>query len=110
MKFTQLPIGARFEFEGEAYVKTSPVAASNEKGGQKLIPRYAVLTPLDAAAKPAPRAARTLDEARVMAAFEAFAADCARLLDAAEAEATRHRLARAELEAARRRFVESLAD
>lgn len=109
MKFTQLPMGARFEYEGRVYVKTSPIAASGEDGGQKLIPRFAVLKPLDAAARPAPKAARALDEARVLAAFEAFAADCARLIDAAETDATRHRLARAELEAARRRFLESLA-
>ncbi|TCS69004.1 hypothetical protein EDC61_12219 [Sulfuritortus calidifontis] len=110
MKFAQLPLGARFDFEGEVYVKTSPVAASNERGGQKLIPRYAVLKPLDTAARPAPKAARALDEARVLAAFEAFAADCARLIDAAGSDATQHRLARAELEAARRRFLESLGD
>lgn len=30
MKFSMLPIGARFEFEGKVYVKTGPVAASTE--------------------------------------------------------------------------------
>ncbi|MBI5937774.1 MAG: hypothetical protein HY850_08000 [Betaproteobacteria bacterium] len=108
MKFTQLPIGARFEFEGQVYVKTSPIAASGESGGQKLIPRYAVLMPLDGVARPAPRKARALDEAKVMAAFEAFAADCARLLDQAASDTTQRALLRAELDAARRRFTENL--
>lgn len=108
MKFTQLPIGARFEFEGQVYTKTSPIAASGETGGQKLIPRYAVLTPLDGVARPAPRKARALDEAKVMTAFETFAADCARLLDQAASDTTQRALLRAELDAARRRFTESL--
>ncbi|NWG85900.1 MAG: hypothetical protein HXY26_00010 [Hydrogenophilaceae bacterium] len=109
MKFTQLPLGARFEYEGQVYVKTSPVAASGERGGQKLITRYAVLRPLDAAPKPAPRPARSLDEQQVVAAFEAFAADCARLLDQAATDATQHRLLRTELDAARQRFLDALA-
>lgn len=100
MKFTQLPIGARFEFEGKVYVKTGPVAAASEQGGQRVIPRYAVLKPLDGAApaaKPAP--GRKLDEAAVLAAFEAFYADCARHVDES---------ARMDLAAARARFLAAL--
>lgn len=39
-------MGARFEYEGVEYVKTGPQLASGP-GGQKLIPKYAVLRPLD---------------------------------------------------------------
>jgi uncharacterized protein (DUF1330 family) len=46
MKIHQLPMGARFEYEGAEYVKTGPQLASGA-GGQKLIPKYAVLKPLD---------------------------------------------------------------
>lgn len=108
MKFTQLPIGARFEFEGQVYTKTSPIAASGESGGQKLIPRYAALKPLAATTKPAPRPARALDEKQLMSAFEAFAADCARLLDQAATDTTQRALFRADLDTARQRFLDAL--
>lgn len=48
MKFKLLSIGQRFKYEGEVYVKTSPIVASNvDTGHNKMIPRYAVLTLLD---------------------------------------------------------------
>lgn len=108
MKFSQLPIGARFEFEGRVYTKTSPIAASGEAGGQKMIPRYAVLKPVDSAAPPATRKSRALNEAKVMAALDALAADCARLIDQAATDTTQRAQLRAELAAARQRFVEGL--
>lgn len=40
-------MGARFEYEGNVYVKTGPMTASSEQGGQRIIPRYATLRPLD---------------------------------------------------------------
>lgn len=46
MKFQHLPIGAPFEFEGKRYTKRSPLVASEEGGGQRLIPRFAVLRTL----------------------------------------------------------------
>ena len=46
MKIHQLPQGARFEYEDEEYVKTGPLFGTG-KAGQRLIPRYAVLKPLD---------------------------------------------------------------
>lgn len=101
MKFQQLPIGARFEYEGQVYVKTGPVAAAAEQGGQRMIPRHALLRPLDGAPAPAATSpARLLDEARVLAAFEAFYAECLRQQD----EAGRQALA-----AARERFLAALA-
>ena len=48
MKFKLLSIGQKFEYEGETYVKTSPLIASNLKTSHnKMIPRYAMLTLLD---------------------------------------------------------------
>ena len=38
MKLQHLAIGARFEFEGQVYVKTGPLTASAEQGGQRVIP------------------------------------------------------------------------
>lgn len=109
MKFSQLPMGARFEYEGKVYVKSSPIAASGETGASKMIPRYAVLKPLDAQNKTETRKARTLDEVRVMAAFETFSTDCARLLDLTAADTTQRAMLRTELEAARQRFLAALA-
>jgi hypothetical protein len=102
MKFQHLAIGARFEFEGKVYVKTGPVAASSGQGGQRLIPRYANLIPLDGSTPPAkPEPGRKLDEATVLAAFDVFCGTCVRLLDEP---------ARLEFEAAKERFRVALGD
>jgi hypothetical protein len=105
MKFSQLPIGARFEFEGRVYVKTGPIAAASEEGGPRMIPRYAVLRPLDGSASaPGPRAPRSLDEATVLEAFEVFHGECRRLLEGGTGAAPLRELA-----AARERFMAALA-
>jgi hypothetical protein len=99
MKFQQLPIGTRFEFEGREYTKTGPVTASSEQG-LRMIPRFAVLRPLDGYVAPPPPLNKR-DEAVVLAAFADFHGECARLLAGnAEAEAT--------LEQARLRFLTAL--
>ncbi len=78
MKLQHLAIGARFEYEGKVFVKTGPLTASSEQGGQQMIPRYATLKPLDVAeAAPAPGvAARRLDPQKVRKAFDVFYAVC----------------------------------
>jgi hypothetical protein len=101
MKFHSLPIGARFEFEDAIYTKTGPLVAVAETGGQRIIPRYASLRPLDGMSAPVVKApARTLDEAVVHAAFDVFCRDCLNLLD----ESGHQRF-----ESARRRFLEAVA-
>lgn len=109
MKFQQLPSGARFEFEGKVFVKTGPLTATSEEGGQRMIPRSAFLKPLDAPLPPSVKADRKLDEAEVMAAFELFFMDCARLLNSAESDVLRATALRFELDAARARFLAGLA-
>lgn len=108
MKFQLLPLGARFEFEGKVYVKTGPLTAAAEAGGQRMIPRSAVLKPLDAPVVEKPKAGRKLDEAAVTAVFEVFFADCARLLQSAETDVLRASALRAELDAARQHFLAGL--
>lgn len=106
MKFSQLPIGARFEFQGQAYVKTGPIAATSEAGGQRMIPRYAVLRPLDGPAPvEPPKPARSLDEAAVMAALDGFCRDLGRVLDDAVEDDARLDAARRGLSSARERFL-----
>ena len=78
MKIHQLPEGARFEYEGEEYVKTGPMFATGKRG-QRLIPKYAVLKPLGTV-DTAPTKAKNdlLPRAAVRAAFDAFYTECAR--------------------------------
>ena len=83
MKLSHLAIGARFQFEGKVYVKTGPLTASADKGGQRMIPRSAILTPLDMPLVQETKAGQTrkLTEATVLAAFEEFYGVCNRLVD-----------------------------
>ena len=99
MKLQDLHIGARFEYQGRIFVKTGPITATAEDGGQRMIPRYADLRPLDPLPEKPPAIQRTLDEARVRAAFDEFYRTCFRITDD---------FSQSELEAARRRFIAAL--
>lgn len=101
MKLQHLAIGARFEYEGVVYVKTGPLTAAGETGGQRIIPRYAVLRPLDVPAQaPETKGKRLVERERVMAAFDVFFA----VNDALVTEDG----GRAALMAARQRFIEAV--
>lgn len=108
MKFQMLPMGARFEYEGKVYLKTGPMTAASEEGGQRMIPRFAVLKPLDGAGTAPARGGRKLDESEVLAAFDGFYVECADLLFGHEPDVQRARDLRAALERARDRFQEAL--
>lgn len=99
MKLQHLPLGARFEYEGMVFVKTGPLTASSEKGGQRIIPRYAMLKPLDGSGADDGQKSAGLDEAKVLKAFEAYHRTCSELLDEAS---------RQQLEAARLSFLRAL--
>lgn len=76
MKISQLPNGARFEYEGAEYVKTGPLFATG-LGGPRLIPKYAVLKPLgEASAATAEDHATLVAKEAVLNAFNAFFAEC----------------------------------
>lgn len=93
-------MGARFKYEGNVYVKTGPMTASSEQGGQRIIPRYATLKPLDIAVteSKAPIKGR-LEAVRVRAAFERFYESCEGLVSDA---------GRMELAQARQAFLEAI--
>lgn len=93
-------MGARFEYQGNVMVKAGPLTATTEQGSLCLIPRYAVLKPLDPVAAPSnTKSARHLGEPAVREAFERFFTSCSRLVD----ESGRLELARA-----RQRFFDDL--
>lgn len=84
MKLQDIPIGGRFEYEGKIFTKTGPLTASSEQEGQRMIPRYANLRPLDQPPlenKPG-GLRRRLDETAVKTAFHAFYERCSGLVDA----------------------------
>lgn len=96
MKLQHLSVGDRFEYDGDVYVKTGPLTAASEKGGQRVIPRSAVLRPL---AVPAPAPTVGLERQQVAAAFSTFYARCAGLVGEND---------RRELEVAQSAFLRSL--
>ena len=100
MKLAQLPYGARFEYKGMVLTKTGPMTAAGENCAQHFIPKFAVLKPVDGEPAPPPAESRSLDAARVLAAFEAYHATALRQADEAGKMA---------LTAARARFLASLA-
>ncbi len=99
MKLQYLAIGERFEYEGQVFVKTGPLTASGEIGGQRLIPRHAVLRPVGATTGPAAASAGAGEDRR-LAAFERFYSVCSGLVPPD---------GQAELAAARQRFLQEIA-
>lgn len=89
-------MGARFEYQGAVYVKTGPLTASSEAGGQRIIPRHAVLRSLEV---PATEGKGRLEGPVVRKAFNAFFETCDRLVG---------ETGRAELEQARQRFLKAI--
>jgi hypothetical protein len=78
MKFSDLAPGARFEFEGQVYVKEGPVLAREEATGRlRLIPRYARLRPVGEGGGADPAAPG--DEAQAL--LEAFYREALAALD-----------------------------
>jgi hypothetical protein len=100
MKLQQLPDGARFEYQGRVFVKTGPLTARSETGGQQIIPRSAIVKPADLPPPERPPAGRgKLSETVVRSAFDEFYRSCGEMLDEDS---------RGELEAARARFLAAL--
>jgi hypothetical protein len=108
MKFTQLPVGAQFEFNGKAYTKTTALIGTATDGtGQRVIPRYAVLKPIGAVAPIAPPVtAATLE--RVLAAFEQAHAAYAQVLDDARVVTDLRGQLDDRLQAVRQGFLDAL--
>ena len=83
MKFKLLSIGQKFEYEGETYVKTSPLIASNIKTSHnKMIPRYASLRLLDdAGTKDQQTKKEAVNAEEILNAFNTFYETCINTLE-----------------------------
>ena len=107
MKFQQMAMGARFEFDGVEFVKTGPLTANSAGGVQRVIPRFAMLKPLDAPTAEAAGKPKTPDPERFLPAFESFYRIADNLL---RADATMPLEARlAALQQARQRWFDEIA-
>lgn len=108
MKFSALPLNARFELDGVVYRKTSPVLASPESGGSsRFLARFAQVVPLDGETRPAAKSMDKLVRADdVVAAFDVC---YAALIRAVEDYADGLPALRAALEAGREEFIVTLA-
>ncbi len=98
MKIHQLAQGARFEYEGEEYVKTGPLIGTG-KHGQKLIPKYAVLKVLGESPSVPEKSEKTLSRKSVLEAIDRFYARCESIVTAEKHQ---------DLMAAREEFKKSL--
>jgi hypothetical protein len=96
MKIHQLPMGARFEYQGQEYVKTGPMVGSYGDG-QRFFAKHAELKAIGVIDLPASVLSETLPRAAVVAAFEAFCAECEGLVTD-----------KAALAAARAKFLQAL--
>ena len=83
MKFKLLSIGQKFEYEGETYVKTSPLIASNIKTSHnKMIPRYVSLTLLDDTGTREQQIKKdSVDSQEILDAFNIFYEQCIAALE-----------------------------
>lgn len=106
MKFGQLPVGTRFDYEGVQYVKTGPLVAAPEDGGaQRFLGRYADVRVL--VSTPPARANTGSDWP---SAFDALYAECVAAIDALSAsDPTAATRAKQHLEAARQRLLSGVA-
>ena len=83
MKFKLLSIGQRFEYDGDIYVKTSPLIASNVKTSEnKMIPRYATLILLADTGKDQQKVKKeTINTQEILSAFNIFYEKCITALE-----------------------------
>jgi len=98
MKIHQLPMNASFEYEGHEYVKTGPLLATGP-GGQRLIPKYAVLKVIGADVTGTAKKANGLSKEAVRKSFDAFFTHCEALVPSGR---------QTELHAAREEFLKEL--
>lgn len=110
MKFHQVAVGQRFEFEGKVYVKSRPLTAIHEASGQTQMIRRSANVTLPGERVAEPSAPQVLEAEAVRAAFEDFYAHCVACLQDMETEQNAKTLsaAHSRIERARKEFLETL--
>jgi len=112
MKFGQLKIGAAFEFEGEIYIKTSPmIGRCQGNGTQKFFRRAMEVVWRDEAPQTKPsKPGRRLTQAEIAEAFDDFYHHCQQCLEdlTGQLDTSLLQSLRGQLENARRDFLARL--
>jgi hypothetical protein len=115
MKFFQLAIGQRFEFEGEVYVKTTHLLACHEQSGRKRMIRRAANVAVRGVANSMEQTVQTVTQEAenpnsVLIAFDAFYSHCLQcVLDmATQVDPQTLDQVNVSLKEARRRFIASI--
>jgi hypothetical protein len=112
MRFHQLAIGERFEFEGATYVKIKALTALSEAGGgERFIRRSAEVRVVAGSGQSAPGGVRVLQPDVVLQAFDAFYDHCVQCIEAARSDGFESAAAQpqCDLAQARQRFLRRLA-
>ena len=87
MRFPQVAVGQRFNYQGKCYTKTGPLTASEEgSGSQRMIPRAAEVTPVDAAGEPVAETKQRYRRAELDVLVNRFKSELVRRLKDAAAE------------------------
>ena len=103
MKFHLVPIGEKFEYQGEIYIKADKLIANSAKTGQnRLIPRSANVQPVGTQPDTTPKVVEEhqVQTAKVLAQFDSYHQQVLQCIDDEEKLT--------ELEAARQRFIDNL--
>lgn len=113
MKFHLLPVGEKFEYQGEIYIKADKLIANSEQTGKnRLIPRSANVKPVNSATDISPRVIEEhqTQTAKVLEEFDNYHQQCLQCLSDIDnltgTEAIEKK--KEQLEAARQRFIDSL--
>ena len=115
MKFHLLPVGEKFEYQGEVYIKADKLIANAEQTGQnRLIPRSANVQPVSAHANATPKVINEhqVQTAKVLKVFDDYHQHCLQCLsdmnNLADPKIVQKK--KDELESARQQFIDNLLD
>jgi len=113
MKFGELKLGAVFRFDGETYVKTSPMIGSNKaSAAQKFMRRSVEVELCDQKEETkVPVKTQSLSRPEVAKAFADFYANCEQCLQTLSLEFGEKPIARirSQLEQARQQFMDKIS-
>ena len=108
VKFLHLKVGQQFEFRGDHYTKIAPLIASNDADGkQKMIPRSALVTVLQASA-PSPSKPRDQGAHPALEVLERYHQTVLAELQLLEESGEKVGAARARLDSLKKELVDTI--